>query len=140
MSEPTDYPISTIYDAAGGTITYSPKSVTIPVSPSPATISVTITTVNPGAGGDATFYGFAIQAGWVPALTVQMTSTTITITDPNTEEDPLPGTFGFVTLVQAPEGALPASQNPDPTIYNEPIGATTAQATGSATGGDRQAA
>jgi hypothetical protein len=118
-SNPT---ILTTFDAATGAVTYSPKSVTIPAAPAPATITMTIQTINQPAGGsDATFYGFAIRSGWLPVMSVSMNATEIEITDPNTLDDPIPGNFGFIALVQAPDG-MGVVSNPDPTIYNEPIG------------------
>jgi hypothetical protein len=117
-------PILATYDSATGNISYSPKQVSVPPSPTPTTITVTIQTTNPATFGPATFYGFAIKTGWLPQMEIGITQSVITILDPNTEEFPLPGNFGFVTLVQVPAGAPAATSNPDPTIYNEPIGGT----------------
>lgn len=114
--------IQVTYDASTGAISYSPKQISVPAVTTDTVIAVTIETLNEGAGGPATFYGFSIRSGWLPVMSVSMTNSTISILDPNTVDNPVPGTFGFVTLVQAPPDAPGGDSNPDPTIYNEPIG------------------
>ena len=85
------------YDAATGDVTYSQQQVSIATS---TRLYLDLTTLNPGSGGDARFYGFTISANWPGSIQITFPS------DPEMQlVIPLPatpdGSYSFMPAIQA---------------------------------------
>ncbi len=85
------------YDAATGAVTYTQQQVSIATS---TLLYLDLTTLNPGSGGDARFYGFTISANWPDSIRITFPS------DPEMQLIvPLPatpsGSYSFMPAIQA---------------------------------------
>lgn len=119
---PSPIPIDVTFDPVSGKIGYSPDSVVVAENQA---VTIALTSQTPGLS----FYGFLPNlqgsktlSAWAAKMRVALTATTVTVYNPNLIVNAINGVYGFSLSYNYKGGG--GTQNPDPTIYNEPIGGT----------------
>lgn len=135
---PDPIPIDVTFDPVSGKIDYSPDSVRVAKD---QVVTILLTSQTPGLG----FYGFlpnlqgsTTMSAWSAKMKVGLTGATVLIANPNLIANEINGVYGFSLSYSYHGGG--GTQNPDPTIYNEPIGGMLSAPEPGARPGERQAA
>jgi hypothetical protein len=96
-ADPPSVVVQVTYDYPTGDVTYSQTQVAIDAS---TVITLTLTTTNAPAGGDASLYGFSISANWPLAIQITFPSASeidLAVPIPDTPSD----TYVFTPLIQS---------------------------------------